>query len=60
MNVCKELMNVSEEQAGLYREVLTKKKGMERIGGGKKKGREEKEGGENSPLVKDRQGSTGT
>ncbi|KAJ5301961.1 hypothetical protein N7508_006824 [Penicillium antarcticum] len=31
-------------------------KGMERIGGGKRKREEEKEGGENSPLVKDRQG----
>jgi hypothetical protein len=37
-----------------------RKKGMERIGGGKRKRRKEKEGGENSPLVKDRQGSTGT
>jgi hypothetical protein len=28
-----------------------RKKGMERIGGGKRKRRKEKEGGENSPLV---------
>jgi hypothetical protein len=51
MKVCKELVNVSEKQPDLYREVRTKKKGMERIGGGKRKRRKEKEGGENSPLV---------
>jgi hypothetical protein len=40
MKVCKELVNVSEKQPDLYREVRTKKKGMERIGGGKRKRKE--------------------